>query len=363
METAYVVGLGTWLPETVRTNDAWPSSFGRRDHARGDRTFNDIPLSTDPAAAGLVDQELRREADDPFLGAVRRHVADAHTTSLDAETQAAQRAIQAARIDPTDITLVLAFSAVPDRVSPSSAGGIAQRVGAIEARAIGIDAACASGVVQLDMARAFIQSGRVKAALLVHSHLMLRAMPMDHPASPGLGDAASAIVVTSAPIGGALNLAVRATEVRTHGEFAQAVTWVRGQDDASDLAWWRCGGDFRPGSRQPEAVKVLMRDTVAYGARTLRAAAAEARVDPERIDVFASVQPRGFLPRAIAQYAGLREDRAVSTYERIAHVGSCGPVFNLLEAKAEGRIGRGVWLGMYGQGAGFTRAAAILEAV
>ncbi len=363
MKAACIVGLGTWLPETVRTNDAWPASFAKRDHVRGDRTFNDIPSSTDPIAAAFVDRELSREAGDPFLGAVTRYVAEPQTSSLDAEACAAMRAIEDAGIDPSEIDLVLAFSAVPDRVSPSSACGVAHRVGAVKARAIGMDAACASAIVQLEMARAYLDSGLAKTALLVHSHLMLRAMGFAHPASPGLGDAASAVVVTRGSVGSAQAWAIRATHVRTHGEFAQAVTWVRGADDPSDIAWWKAGGDFRPGSRQPEAVKVLMRDTVAYGARTLREVAQQAGVDVERIGVFASVQPRGFLPGAIAGYAGLPRERAVTTYERIAHVGSCGPVFNMEQARTDARLGKGELIGLYGQGAGFTRAGALLEVV
>src|SRR5689334_3175207 len=120
MTAACIVGLGTWLPDAVRTNDAWPASFAKRDHVRGDRTFNDIPISTDPAAAALVDRALQQEAGDPFLGAVKRHVASAETSSLDAESRAAASAIQDAGIDPSEIDLVLAFSAVPDRVSPSN---------------------------------------------------------------------------------------------------------------------------------------------------------------------------------------------------------------------------------------------------
>ncbi|MFT3922313.1 MAG: 3-oxoacyl-[acyl-carrier-protein] synthase III C-terminal domain-containing protein [Myxococcales bacterium] len=359
MKVASVTGLGTWLPEAIRTNDAWPESFAKRDHVKGDRTFNDIPASLDPRGAALVEHELAREASDPFLGAKLRHVADAETSTLDGETIAAQRALEDAAVDPKDVDLVLTFSAVPDRISPPSAGGIADRLGAHNARGIGMDAACASGVVQLEMARAFIGTGMAKVVLLVHSHLMLRAMPMTHPASPGLGDAASAIVVTAGESG----LVLRSTYVRTHGEYRQAVCWVRGVDDDTDIPWWKAGGEFRPGSRQPEAVKALMRDTVSYGSATLREAAHAIGTDLERVSVLACVQPRGFLPGAIAEHAGLRRECAVTTYERIAHVGSCGPVFNLLESRRQGRLNRGDLVGLYGQGAGFTRAAALLEMV
>lgn len=52
---------------------------------------------------------------------------------------------------------------------------------------------------------------------------------------------------------------------------------------------------------------------------------------------------------------------SLTTYERVAHIGGCGPVFNLATARAEGRLKRGDAVALYAQGAGFTRAAAILE--
>jgi 3-oxoacyl-[acyl-carrier-protein] synthase III len=75
------------------------------------------------------------------------------------------------------------------------------------------------------------------------------------------------------------------------------------------------------------------------------------------------VQPRGFIPGAIAEHLGLPRERAVTTYSHIAHVGACGPVFNLERAREEGRLEKGSLSALYAQGAGFTRAAAILEEV
>jgi 3-oxoacyl-[acyl-carrier-protein] synthase-3 len=118
---------------------------------------------------------------------------------------------------------------------------------------------------------------------------------------------------------------------------------------------------MRLASRAPERVKVLMRDTVKYGSDTIRAAADRAGISVQDLDVVVSVQPRGFIPRAIAERLGLSREDAVETYGRIAHVGVCGPVFNLARAKEIGRLLPGALVAMYAQGAGFTRAAAILE--
>lgn len=352
-----IVGIGTWLPETVRLNDAWPRSFAERAAARGDRTFNDIPPSEDLESAAIVARDLEAETRDPFLGAKARRVADASTTAAEAEGRAGLAALRDAGLAPADVDLLLSYSIVPDRLTPSTATSVAHGIGATRAVAFGMDAACASSVTQLDIARAYITAGLARTVLLVQSHLLLRTLEMEHPASPGLGDGASAMVVTAGT-----GLTIRSTYSFTHGDQATAVTWVRGQDDLTDLPWWKAGGDFRPGTRAPERVKTLMRDTVTYGANTIRSAAERASVSVADLGTIVSVQPRGFVPHAIAERLGLARSCAVTTYEDIAHLGACGPVFNLARARTLGRTGRGALIAMYGQGAGFTRAAAILEA-
>jgi 3-oxoacyl-[acyl-carrier-protein] synthase-3 len=351
-----IAGIGTWVPERVRTNDEWPSAFTGH-HAEAERTFNDIPASEDPVAAGIMALDLEREADDPFLGATRRHVADDSLSSTESEVYAAIAALKDAGVGPGDVDLVLSYSMVPDQVSPPSGGLVAHALGATSAMAPGIEAACATAIIQMELACAMLESGRAKVALLTQSHLIWRALAMMHPASPGLGDASTAIVLTRGDRG----LVLRSTYAVTHGEFTPAVLWVRGRKPAEDTPWWKPGGDSRVGTRSLPGVKYLMRETVSFGARTVREAAARATIDVERVDVLASVQPRGFIPGAIAQHLGLGRSSAVTTYDEIAHVGACGPVFNLARARTEGRLERGSVAALYGQGAGFTRAAAMIE--
>jgi 3-oxoacyl-[acyl-carrier-protein] synthase-3 len=355
--SAAIVGIGTWLPEQIRTNAAWPPAFFERAQQPGDRTFNDIPAPLDARAAAIVERDLAAEALDPMLGASRRHLAEANLSSAEAEAHAGRAALADAGIDAADIDLVLSYAIVPDRVAPQTGPAVAHLVGAHRAQAIAIETACASSLSQLEIALAYVRSGLAKHVLLTQSHLVLRAFPLLHPACPGLGDAASALVVSSGP-----GLSILSTFGQTHGEHATSVCWVRGGDDASDTPWWRAGGDLRIGSRRPEAAKFLMRETVSFAADAVKQAARRAQIDVERIAVLASVQPRGFIPGAIAEHLRLGRERAVGTYHEIAHVGACGPVFNLRAAREQGRLEPGALVALYGQGAGFTRAAALLRA-
>ncbi len=351
-----ILGIGSFLPAQIRRNDAWPENFTRREEQVGERTFNDIPESHDPEAARILARDLAREADDPFLGARERRVADATTTAAEAETHAALRALDDAGIDPAEVDLVLSNAVVPERIIPPTGCEVAQRIGATRAMALGVEAGCASSVAQLEVARAYLASGLARVVLLTQSHLLLRTFPLLHPAAPGLGDAATALV-----LGRGDGLTLRGAFGVTHGEHASTVTWIRGMDDESDKPWWCAGGAFRLGSRTPERAKALMRETVTFGAEALVEAARCATVDVARLSVLASVMPRGFIPGAIAERLGLAREIAMTTYPETGHVGACGPIINLERARTLGRLSRGAWVGLYGQGAGFTRAASVLE--
>lgn len=355
--TTYITGIGTWVPLQIVSNCQWPLDFFERAAQRaGDRTFNDIAPSSDAKMAEIVERDLLSEAKDPMLGSVFRHKADDQLGAWQAMVYAAQIALSRAGLDGSDIDLVLSFSMVPDRITPPDGVRVAHSVGATGALAIGVDTVCASAVTQIEVARRFVEAGVAKNVLLVQSHLMLRTVPIMHPASPGLGDGASALIVSKDPG----RYKVLSTFGITHGEFAEAVIWLRNPDNTP---WWLAGGSIRAGSLDLEGVKYLMRETVAFGANSIRTAASRAGIDVSQISVIASVQPRGFIPGAIAQGLNLPRDVAVTTYMEVAHLGACGPVFNLEKAEKTGRMGPGAYVALYGQGSGFTRAAAILQAV
>lgn len=352
---AFIAGLGAWYPENIRYNDAWPSEFIEAGHEKGDRTFNDIPEAIDDAAH-ITTRYLLEEASDPFLGTVERRFADENTTSVAAEVFAATQALEDAGLRPDQIDTVISYAVVPDRITPASAPAVATALGIGTAPAFGMDAACATALLQIKTAVALIQSGQAQNVLLTQSHLLLRTFPLLHPAAPGLGDAATAVVVSCSG-----RFRILETLAKTHGEFYPAVTWIRGSDDASDTPWWQPGGALRVGSRDREGAKTLQRDTVTYGVRTMKELCDQAGVDVERLALLASVEPRGWVPGAICQVLGLSASVAQSVYRTRGHLGACGPIANLEAASREGKLKNSGLAALYAQGAGFTRAGVLLQ--
>lgn len=351
---ARITGLGLWAPPEVRTNDAWSAEFLDAARARGDRLLVDIP-----AASGDLDRitarHLAAEARDPFLGAEERRIAP-DEPAWRAETAAAEDALRDAGVGGDAIDVVLSWSIVPDRPVLPSATRVAHEVGAKGAWASGMDSGCASALVQLETAAALIEAGRARHVLLTQSHLITRAFPMSHPASPGVGDGATAMVVSAAERPGVLGVSSA-----SHGEYWDAVTWIRDPDPSEDRPWWVEGGAYAPGSRNRPGAKHLMQHTVRFGVETVRAACERWQVAPETIEALAAVQPRAWIPPSIAEGLGLDAAIAPTSYARYAHLGGCGVVANLLACREAGLLREGALVALYAQGAGFTRSAALIR--
>lgn len=357
--TGAIAGIGAWYPDEVRSNDDYPPDFSERARRSQQRMFNDIVPSLDPALR-VTQDFIEAERNDPFLGVQERRIAPLQVNAVDAEVLAARRALEDARLEPDTIDCVISYSAVPDRPTPPSASAVAAELGIRGALCLGMDVACATALVQLSTACAMIESGQASNVLLTQSHLLLRTFPLLHPASPGLGDASTALVVSRQG-----RWPVLACHAVTHQDHYRSVTWVReleaGKNDPKDTPWWHAGGAFRVGSLDIEGVKVLQRDTVGFGAQTLREVAHKAGLDIERIVLLASAEPRGWIPRGILRVLGLDESLAASVYSHRAHLGASGCIANLEHAHRTGRTIRPGVIALYAQGAGFTRAATLLE--
>jgi 3-oxoacyl-[acyl-carrier-protein] synthase III len=354
---ARIAGLGQWFPDRIRTNADWPEAFSAASRMKqGDRALVDVPSDERDQTLRIVKRYLAEEEHDPFLGARERRVADANTTSAEAEASAGRAALSDAGVDASDVDAIFSWALVPDRIMPSNACRVGDLLGAKRAWSVSVDSACASPITHLNLAAALIESGRARSVLLTQSHLATRTFPMSHPAAPSVGDGAAAMLVTASKVPGILQ-----THSMTHGEHHEAVVWCRGKSDETDPPWWQAGGPLSMGSRSPDATRALMQDTVPTAARTVAELAQRAGFAVDSIDALLSVQPRRWVPLAIAEALGLSAEIATETYRRYAHLGGVGPVVNLIAARDAGKLRAGARVVIYAQGAGFTRAAAALS--
>ena len=115
------------------------------------------------------------ETDDEWIrsrtGIERRHISMGDNTS-DLASKTAWEIIKKGGIDPTDIDLIIVATVSPDCMSPSTACTVQAAIGAVNAVAFDISAACSGFVFALSTADKFIKSGTYKNALIIASEVL-----------------------------------------------------------------------------------------------------------------------------------------------------------------------------------------------
>lgn len=176
MKKARIVGMGSYLPSKVLTNQDFEQMIDTTDEWIISRT-----------------------------GIKERRIAQGEFTA-DLGTAAAQIALKQANVEASAIDLVLVATMTPDYISSSTAAIIQHRLGAGHAGAFDLQAACTGFLYALATAKAYIESGMYQNVLVVAAEKMSTYVDyQDRGTSILFGDGASAALVTSQGAGLAID--------------------------------------------------------------------------------------------------------------------------------------------------------------
>lgn len=173
IKKAKIIGLGSYLPKRVLSNQDLEKMVETSDEWITSRT-------------GM--KERRLAADDEFTS--------------DMGYQAAKEALKGTSLKAEEIDLILVATLTPDHVFPSTACLIQHRLGAINAAAMDIQAACSGYIYALSMAKAYIESGMYKNVLIIAAEKLSSIVNYkDRNTCVLFGDGASACIVSDSKVG------------------------------------------------------------------------------------------------------------------------------------------------------------------
>jgi 3-oxoacyl-[acyl-carrier-protein] synthase-3 len=170
-----------------------------------------------------ADLEKLVETSDEWItsrtGIKQRHkAADGEYTSQFA-IRAASQAIERARIDPSEIDLLICATVTPDQVLPSTGCLIQAEIGAHRAAAFDLAAACSGFLYGLTLANQMIRGGQARYALVIGAEVLTRYVDYtDRSTCVIFGDGAGAALL--GPIEGEQR-GILATCIRSDGRFAE----------------------------------------------------------------------------------------------------------------------------------------------
>ena len=142
--TAAITAVGSYVPDYVLSNQVLETLVDTNDEWITTRT-------------GIKERRLLKE--------------EGKGTSFMA-IKAAQNLLEKANLDPKDIDLVIMSTATPDMPVASTGVFVATEIGATNAFAFDLQAACSSFLYGMSVASAYIASGKYKKVLLIGSDKM-----------------------------------------------------------------------------------------------------------------------------------------------------------------------------------------------
>ena len=110
-------------------------------------------------------------------GIESRYISEDENTS-DLGTRAAKMAIKQAKIDPSEIDLIICATFTPDYTTPSTACLIQEKLGLNEQRVMAFDlnAACSGFLYALEVGHSLIGSGQSKCALIIGAEVISKQL-------------------------------------------------------------------------------------------------------------------------------------------------------------------------------------------
>lgn len=129
-------------------------------------------------------------------GIKERRVADDETLTSDLAAEAGRAALKNAGLDASKIDLLILATSTPDRMTPSTAAVVQNKLGIADCIAFDLSAGCSGFMYALDMADGMIRKGSVRHALIIGAELLSKHLNWEDRSSCVLfGDGAGAAVL------------------------------------------------------------------------------------------------------------------------------------------------------------------------
>ncbi|MBF6058524.1 ketoacyl-ACP synthase III [Thiomicrorhabdus sp. HH1] len=316
-----IIGTGGYLPEKILTNA-------------------DLEKMVDTS-----DEWIRERT-----GIQQRHIAAESQTTCDLGEAAARLAIEMAGIDPNSIDLIVLATTTPDKIFPSTACLIQQRLNIHGCPAFDVQAVCSGFVYALSVADQFIKTGMAKRALVIGAETLSRITNWnDRNTCVLFGDGAGAVILEASEEAGILS-----THIHADGEFEELLHVPSGPSklpETDDVA------ERTMAMRGNEVFKVAVNTLSRIATETLKAN----DMKKEDIDWLVPHQANLRIITATAKKLRLRDDQTVVTVHKHANTSSASVPLALDEAVRDGRIQRGQTLLLEAFGGGFTWGSALIR--
>jgi 3-oxoacyl-[acyl-carrier-protein] synthase-3 len=313
---------------------------------------------TNDDLAGLMDtsdQWIRERT-----GIEQRHWVREGETSVDLALPAAQRALEAAGLAPTDIDAIVFATSSPDHFCPGNGVYLQRALGAGHLPALDIRTQCSGFVYGLSVADAWIRSGQFERILVVGQEIQSTGMDVStegRHVAVIFADGAGAAVL--GPVNDAEQRGLLSFDLHTDGDFAEKL-WV---DAPGCIYHPRISvGQLEAGRQwlQMDGREVF-RQAITRMPESATAALTKAGFGWGDVNLLIPHQANLRISEAVQKSLKLRDDQVYNNIMRYGNTTSATIPIALDECVRSGRLKRGDLLVLTAFGSGFMWGSCVIR--
>jgi len=282
-----------------------------------------------------------------------RHIAEDESAS-DLAAKAADDILKNSSLDASNVELIIVATVTPDQPLPATALFVQEKIGAHNAFAFDINAACSGFIYALSVADAYIRSGMVKNAIVLGAETLSKITDWtDRSTCVIFGDGAAGVLLEAVED----DSGILSIVLHSDGRYTDLMRVPA------------------PGSREPcseEAIKnrdiyIKMKgnETFKMAVRNIASVSKEALdiagMDFSNVDWMISHQANKRIIDSVAKRVGLEDGRAIITIDRHANTAAASIPLALDWACKTGKIRRGDIVLLNSFGASLTWSASVVR--
>lgn len=321
-----IAGTGSYLPEKILTNE-------------------DLSQFVETSDEWIVTRTGIKE---------RRIAAEGESTSH-LGTKAAEKALAQAGMSASEIELIIVATITPDTLTPATACYVQQHLGADQAVAFDISAACSGFLYAMKIAKRMIECGAFANALIIGAEKLSAFINWkDRTTCVLFGDGAGAAVLRASRDGEGRILA---TDIGTDGKQTHLLN-IPGGGSACPITIDNAGQGL---ATLAMLGKEVFKHAVTRMKNSANTVIERAGLQADDIALVIPHQANLRIIDAIASRLDVPSERVFVNLHKYGNTSAAAIAIALDEANREGKIKRGDKIVMVAFGAGLTWAAAAIE--
>jgi 3-oxoacyl-[acyl-carrier-protein] synthase-3 len=266
---------------------------------------------------------------------------------------AGSKALDMAGIAPAELDLIIVGTMTPELTMPSCACLVQKELGAVNAFAFDLNAACSGFLFSFDVADKYIQANpEMKVLVIGAENLSARTNWQDRATCILFGDGAGAVVLT----GGTSGRGLIGSRLFADGRLWELLSMGAGPSQNPDLCQNDKDGSF---------IRMAGRDVFRHAVRSMEAAVkqllADERVALDQVKLAIPHQANIRILNSLGERLGLAPEKIYMNVNKYGNTSAASIPIALDEANREGRLEPGDLVLLCAFGGGFTWGAALLR--